>query len=206
MGEERWKRRVEKGRTLGGMVGSGVVSSKEGDSNGMWNALGGGKEKSNGEGHGQETWKGVKLTVPTDPSLAARAAAESGSGNFTFTATDDPDEELPPPLTDQQIQQYSSETSQMLESMSSTLDSALLAEQSLLEIASLQTSLITHLQTQTESINLLYDDAIGSVGEVERANVQLKKAKERGGSARLFLLVFLIGSSMALLFLDYYSS
>jgi syntaxin 18 len=40
---------------------------------------------------------------------------------------------------------------------------------------------------------------------VEKAHKELEKAKERSGEARVFLLVFLIGGSLTLLFLDWYS-
>jgi syntaxin 18 len=89
--------------------------------------------------------------------------------------------------------------------MQSQLDSVLSAEKSLLEISALQTELVRHLVQQTEMVEKLYDEAVGSVAEVGKANEQLKKAKQRGSEARFFLLVFLIGASMALLFLNWYA-
>jgi syntaxin 18 len=90
--------------------------------------------------------------------------------------------------------------------MESTLSSVLEAEKSLLEVSTLQTELIKNLAQQTELTDRLYEEAVGSVGEMGKANVQLKEAKRRGEEGRLFLLIFLIGASMALLFLDWYSS
>ena len=58
---------------------------------------------------------------------------------------------------------------------------------------------------QTEITDRLYDEAVGSVGDVGQANEQLKKAKQRNQDGRMFLLIFLLGASMALLFLDWYS-
>lgn len=88
--------------------------------------------------------------------------------------------------------------------MSSTLSSVLSAEASLLEISQLQSELIRHLAQQTEMVEQLYEDAVGSVAEVKRANEQLTKARERGKDGRLFLLIFILGASFSLLFLDWY--
>lgn len=107
-------------------------------------------------------------------------------------------------LSPQQMQALSTENADMLSAMQSTLNSVLQAETSLNDIAQLQSSLVAHLTSQAETIDRLYDDAIASVGDVERTNVELRKARERGGEARLMLLVFLIGSSLALLFVDWY--
>ena len=125
-----------------------------------------------------------------DPSAGLHGAIEPGL-----------EEQLPPEL----VQQLEQENNALLEHMESTLTSVLAAEKSLLEISQLQTELISHLVQQTELTDKLYDEAVGSVSEVGRANEQLKKAKERSGEARFFLLMFLIGASLALLFLDWYS-
>jgi syntaxin 18 len=108
-------------------------------------------------------------------------------------------------LSQEQLQQFESENNVLLEHMQSQLDSVLSAEKSLLEISALQTELVRHLVQQTEMVEKLYDEAVGSVAEVGKANEQLKKAKQRGSEARFFLLVFLIGASMALLFLNWYA-
>jgi syntaxin 18 len=181
MQEERGKIRDERGKSLGGMVAKEVVSS-------------------NGDAKGSNLWRTsntpINLTIPYKP-----ATTKSPS------ETDDPlatDASLQ--LSQAQIQQFSSENTEMLESMQTTLNTVLQAERSLLEISQLQTTLISHLASQTETIERLYDDANDAIGSVEQANTQLKEAKRSGRDARFFLLVFLIGASMALLFLDWYSS
>jgi syntaxin 18 len=108
-------------------------------------------------------------------------------------------------LSAAQLQQFESENNALLDHMQNQLDSVLAAEKSLLEISNLQTELVKHLAMQTEITDKLYDEAIGSVAEMGKATQQLKKAKERSGEARLFLLIFLIGASMALLFLNWYA-
>lgn len=114
-----------------------------------------------------------------------------------------------PPIEEQlsahQLQQFESENSALLEHMESQLSSVLAAEKSLLEISAMQTELVRHLVQQTEIIDRLYDEAVGSVSQMGKANKQLKQAKERSGEARLMLLVFLIGATLSLLFLNWYS-
>lgn len=109
-------------------------------------------------------------------------------------------------LSQEQIRTFESENNALLEHMSSTLSSVLSAEASLLEISQLQSELIRHLAQQTEMVEQLYEDAVGSVAEVKRANEQLTKARERGKDGRLFLLIFILGASFSLLFLDWYAT
>ena len=114
-------------------------------------------------------------------------------------------DDVEPDLTPAQIQQFQLENNALLDHMSSTLSSVLAAEKSLLEVSALQTELVSHLVQQTEMTDRLYDEAVGSVADVKGANVQLKRAAERGREGRMFLLIFLIGASLGLLFLDWYS-
>ncbi|WVQ63880.1 uncharacterized protein L199_002036 [Kwoniella botswanensis] len=109
-------------------------------------------------------------------------------------------------LSQEQIQQFENENNILLENMSSTLSTVLSAESSLLEISKLQNELIQHLTQQTEMIDQLYSEAIDSVGSMAKANEQLKKARDTNKESRVFLLVFLIGASLALLFLDWYAA
>ncbi|KAK6906048.1 hypothetical protein I203_100029 [Kwoniella mangroviensis CBS 8507] len=133
-------------------------------------------------------------TSSLDPHLAA-----SGIG-ITDSSTKQSE------LTESQIQQFENENNILLENMSSTLSTVLSAESSLLEISKLQNELIQHLTQQTEMIDQLYSEAIDSVGSMDKANEQLKKARDTNKESRVFLLVFLIGSSLALLFLDWYAA
>lgn len=177
--EERHKRREERSRTLGGQA------SREAAKLGSSSA------------HNPTTSSSkplFPLPAPTRPS------------NPSSTAAIPSDE---PPIEDQltaaQMQQFASENNALLEHMESKLSSVLAAEKSLLEISAMQTELVRHLASQTEITERLYEEAVGSVAEVGKANEQLKQARKRGEEGRLFLLVFLIGASMALLFLDWYS-
>jgi len=73
-----------------------------------------------------------------------------------------------------------------------------------MDISALQTELVQHLTQQTRLTDQLYEDVIATTSTVEKGNVQLKEAKRRGNDGRLFILVFLIGASLSLLFLHYY--
>lgn len=177
MQEERGRIRDERGRSLGGMVAKEVVSAN---------------------GDATRISAPINLTIPYKPRSKPNAA--------TAAADDDDALDTALDLSQSQIQQFASENNDLLESMQTTLNTVLQAERSLLEISQLQTTLIAHLASQTETIERLYDDANDAIGSVEQANAQLREAKQSGRDARFFLLVFLIGASMALLFLDWYSS
>ncbi|WWC73081.1 uncharacterized protein I206_107046 [Kwoniella pini CBS 10737] len=109
-------------------------------------------------------------------------------------------------LNEKQIQEFENENNILLENMSFNLNSILNAESSLLEISKLQNELLQNLNNQNELIDKLYEDAIGSLNQISGANEQLKKAKKRNQESRLFLLIFLLGASFALLFLDWYAA
>jgi len=186
MQEERGKIREERGRSLGGMLEKDFVGG------GLGNVLT--RRKLGGDG------KPIQLTIPTASFAKPTGNAKTSATDLEAKAGDNA-----VTLSEQQIQQFASENDTLLESMNSTLNTVLRAEKSLLEISQLQTTLIAHLATQTEAIELLYDEAIETVADLDRANSQLKKAKDRGKEGRLYLVIFLLIASLALLFLDWYS-
>lgn len=191
MQEERGKIREERGKSLGGMVDKGFVGG------GLGNVLT--RRRVGGDG------KPIQLTIPT-ASFARPTASKTSAVDLDHSGSSSSNnDDNAITLSDQQIQQFSSENDTLLESMNTTLNTVLRAEKSLLEISQLQSTLIAHLATQTEAIELLYDEAIETVADLDRANTQLKKAKERGKEGRLYLVVFLIMASLTLLFLDWYS-
>ncbi|BEJ15116.1 hypothetical protein CspHIS471_0408830 [Cutaneotrichosporon sp. HIS471] len=149
---------------------------------------------------GGATREAAQLQVAAERSngpMPAPAAA------LNITPADEP--AIEEQLSAHQLQRFESENNALLEHMESQLSSVLAAEKSLLEISAMQTELVRHLVQQTEIIDRLYDEAVGSVSEMGKANKQLKRAKERSGEARLMLLVFLIGATFSLLFLNWYS-
>jgi syntaxin 18 len=57
---------------------------------------------------------------------------------------------------------------------------------------------------QTELTDQLFEDAIATTATMEKGNEELREARRRGKDSRLYILVFLIGASLSLLFLHYY--
>lgn len=107
-------------------------------------------------------------------------------------------------LSQSQIQQFESESSALLQEANSALASIEKAQTSLLEISSLQSELAVHLTQQMELTDQLWEDSVMVSGRVDEGNKQLKEARERNKEGRLWLLVFLLGASFSLLFLEYY--
>ncbi|WVF65546.1 hypothetical protein IAT40_000274 [Kwoniella sp. CBS 6097] len=195
--EERFKRREERGRSLG------AGASLELASIGAKKHLTLPSTSTSGGKGGRKIPDGMIVDVH-DPAFTFNGSGDPHLGGIGII-----DPSSGPPvesqLTPAQIQQFESENNVLLDQMSTTLSSVLSAESSLLEISQLQSELIQHLSSQNEMIDQLYEDAIGSLGSLGDANEQLKKARERGKESRLFLIVFLLGASLGLLFLDWYA-
>jgi hypothetical protein len=88
-------------------------------------------------------------------------------------------------LSPEQLQLFESENSTLLNYYNDTLKQVTQAEKSVLEIASLQQTLVSHLATQGEMIEQLVTDAQNTDENVRRGNKELKKASERGSTAKL---------------------
>jgi syntaxin 18 len=183
--EERSRRREERGRSLGGQAAKEAARLRVGKTSNNSGWLGGIASGLSTSGSGSGNTNGNAAPAPIVPS-------------------DEPSIESQ--LSPSQLQALESENSALLENMESTLSSVLSAERSLLEISSLQTELVKNLVQQTEITDRLYEEAVGSVGEMKKAGQQLTQAKKRGEEGRMFLLIFLVGASMALLFLDWYAA
>ena len=136
-------------------------------------------------------------------SGAARDAMRIGLGeSLTLVKQEIEDDEIE--LSQSQILQFETENANILRSVQDMLESVHLAESRLLDISALQMELVTHLTRQTELTNQLYEDAISTTTTMEKANVQLRDTKRRSNDSRIFVLVFLVGASLSLLFLHYY--
>ncbi|KAF9006473.1 hypothetical protein BDQ17DRAFT_1351809 [Cyathus striatus] len=192
MQEERVKRHLERTRTLASGATREAQHIATGDT----------KSERTSDGSG---WLGTGTsslfasTLGTSPSLAN---AQPSSPTVDSYVSDDEDEEIE--LTSSQILQFESENANILRSVQDTLESVQQAESRLMDISALQMELVTHLTHQTELTDQLYEDAIATTSTVEKGNVQLKEARRRAKDSRLFILVFLIGASLSLLFLHYY--
>ncbi|KAF8471634.1 hypothetical protein DFH94DRAFT_768655 [Russula ochroleuca] len=161
---------------------------------------------------------GINATYATEP-------AEPGSSSWFGTASSalggswavhqrPPPEEMDLAISDDdeddvelsasQIQQFEAENAQILRSAEDSLAAVRQAEARLLEISALQAELVAQLTRQTEVSDQLYEDAIATSEMVDKGNIQLREARRRARDGRKWLLLFLIGASLSLLFLHYY--
>jgi syntaxin 18 len=193
------KRQLERSRTLG----SGAVREA---------LIMGVRERPvfvpQGEG-GKESWlERAPSSLASSPSTATLAKPSLRDPSRVaphpneVPSSDEEDEELE--LSQSQILQFETENASILRSAQDTFESVQLAESRLMEISTLQMELVTHLTRQTELTNQLFEDAIATTSTVEKGNMQLREAKRRAKDSRVFILVFLIGASLSLLFLHYY--
>jgi syntaxin 18 len=186
MQEERVRRETERTRTLG----SGVTRE--------WPDMSG---IAPGPTHpGSSSWFGSASSALG----ASWAVPQRPPPGDIDPATSDDDDEDDVELSASQIQQFEAENSQILRSAEDTLAAVQQAEARLLEISALQAELVAQLTRQTEVSDQLYEDAISTSEMVDKGNVQLREARRRARDGRKWLLLFLIGASLSLLFLHYY--
>jgi syntaxin 18 len=195
--EERVKRQLERTRTLGSSaareamaIGSRDVAQERKPTSDSW--LGGASSAF---------VSGIAATIG---SASNRPAATSKSLEPTLSTDESEDDEEEIELTQSQILQFEAENANILRSVQDTLESVQQAEARLMDISNLQMELVTHLTRQTEVTDQLYEDAIATTSTVEKGNVQLREARRRAKDSRIFVLVFLIGASLSLLFLHFY--
>ncbi|KAJ7276297.1 snare protein syntaxin 18/UFE1 [Mycena haematopus] len=200
MQEERVKRQLERSRTLGSgaareALNIGVdplINAEEPELAGGSSWLGGASSSL------------IAATIGApQPSEAHRPVPSTVKfGEIPPPSPEDDDDDIE--LSASQILQFETENANILRNVQDTLESVQQAESRLMDISALQAELVQHLTMQTVFTDQLYEDAIATTSTVEKGNVQLKEAKRRGNDGRLFILVFLIGASLSLLFLHYY--
>ncbi|KAE8144616.1 hypothetical protein BDV25DRAFT_171321 [Aspergillus avenaceus] len=87
-------------------------------------------------------------------------------------------------LSPEQLQLFEEENDGLIRYFEDALGKVQNAEKSLLEISSLQQTLVSHLSTQEEHINQMVSDAALTQTNVGRGNKELKKATERKSTAQ----------------------
>lgn len=203
MQEERVRRQTERSRTLGSTASQDIAAL----------GFGGPYVEISAAGSSSKSWLGeASATIASSFAStigAPRTRTDSLSSYQTDRgvkiATDDElDEDDDFELSSSQIQQFEQENANMLRTAQDTLATVQQAESRLLDISALQMELMAHLARQSEITDQLYEDAIATTATVEKGNLQLKEAKRRAKDSRLYILVFLIGASLTLLFLHYY--
>lgn len=197
MQEERVKRQLERTKTLGSGVAREAAILDRGESFVEVERPGG------GSGAG---WLASSVAATIGAPLPG-VSSRSPSQDILQPPLDDLDvdsDEEEIELSQSQILQFETENAHILRTVQDTLESVQLAESRLMDISALQMELVTHLTKQTELTDQLYEDAMTTTATVEKGNVQLREAKRRAKDSRLFILMFLIGASLSLLFLHYY--
>ncbi|ANB15691.1 hypothetical protein AWJ20_3330 [Sugiyamaella lignohabitans] len=128
---------------------------------------------------------------------------ENFETNISNVAHDTPEHSKPSlELSPQQVQLLEQENSSLLEELEVTHDKVKQAEQSMYEIAELQTSLATHLSSQNTKIQSLMDDAFKTSSDVSAANEQLASARSRNRRASKIIIYSSVSLGLVLLFYD----
>ncbi len=212
MQEERMKRQLERTRTLGsGATRDAVFLGSHPTNQTNTNIT----PPSPAESSASGSWLGNASNLassfaasigssasPFEPAYSASTIKPvmSAAGSDWMSETEEDELEL----SASQIQQFEEENANILQSVQDTLQSVQQAEARLMEISALQMELVVHLTKQTEQTEQLYEDAITTAATVEKGNEQLKEARRRARDGRKWILLFLIGASLSLLFLHYY--
>ena len=87
-------------------------------------------------------------------------------------------------LSPEQMQLFEKENNVLFEHLNDQLAKVTQAEKTVMEIGSLQQTLVGHLSVQGEMIGQLVDDASNTDENVRRGNKELKKASERSSTAK----------------------
>ena len=87
-------------------------------------------------------------------------------------------------LSKEQMQLFEEENRGLFEHLNDQLAKVTQAEKSLMEISSLQQTLVGHLSVQGEMIGQLVEDASNTDENVRKGNKELKKASERSSTAK----------------------
>lgn len=107
-------------------------------------------------------------------------------------------------LHQQQQHTLALENRDLLGMLRNDVDQARGLEQSVAKIGTLQRVFATKLSEQAEQISHIHHTIVGATDAVSRGNDQLAQAAAHGVDFRVFVLLFLLVCSFALIFLDNY--
>jgi len=145
----------------------------------------------------------------SSPSKAAAAAA-AASFDFASSAASpsSPSQQGQKQLQMQapRKQTANSATAALLAEISSQQRDVARAEATARELASLNRAFAGAVATQAEAIEALFKSALVSVANVERGNVQLRKANAAGAGARRWVFIALLVAALGILLADWLSS
>ncbi|KAJ3157928.1 hypothetical protein HDU89_000307 [Geranomyces variabilis] len=139
--------------------------------------------------------------------LHSRASSELLNQQHAADAglKEEDEEDVAERLTNRERMMLETANAEILESLEGSLDQVRRTTNALQEISSLHGRLAYEIQTQATAIDALYEEAWKTTDTVHRGNKQLVSAQRRFGTARLWVLIFLVVASAVLLFLDYYA-
>ncbi|DBA75224.1 TPA: hypothetical protein ACH3X1_010518 [Trebouxia sp. C0004] len=103
----------------------------------------------------------------------------------------------------QGLMQTESENRLLRHRLNTTQDQATGIESSLAEVAQLTELFTQQVMSQSEQIETLYDEAVAQTTNIEKGNVELKKAIKLSTSARKFTAVLMVVASLLILGFDW---
>ncbi|KAL2872513.1 uncharacterized protein BJX67DRAFT_369160 [Aspergillus lucknowensis] len=128
---------------------------------------------------------GASISAPSTYPDTGREVEQVPAGVGKGTVLDEAEvAAIEAELTPEQLQLFAEENDSMVRYYEDTLSKVQNAEKSLLEISSLQQTLVTHLSTQEEYIGQLVSDAANTETNIGRGNKELKRATERRSAAQ----------------------
>lgn len=144
----------------------------------------------------------------SSPSKAAAAAAASFDFASSAASPSSPSQQGQKQLQMQapRKQTANSATAALLAEISSQQRDVARAEATARELASLNRAFAGAVATQAEAIEALFESALVSVANVERGNVQLRKANAAGAGARRWVFIALLVAALGILLADWLSS
>ena len=136
---------------------------------------------------------------PTEPNGEVYGNMDTRGTSLNPALEAEQDAAIRAQLTPEQLQLFEEENLSLINHYNDMLSKVTQAEKSVLEIADLQTQLIGELARQGDMLEQMVDEAQGTDENVRKGNKELKKASERGSTAKWFfwasvyLSGFLIG-------------
>ncbi|KAK5467462.1 syntaxin ufe1 [Exophiala xenobiotica] len=131
--------------------------------------------------------KGVRASRELTSMATGREAYgnQDQRGHDEYKPWNDPSQGGELELSAEQLQLFEEENKGMFEHFNHQMAKVTQVEKNLMEISSLQQTLVGHLSVQGEMIGNLVTDAANTDVNVRKGNRELKKASERGSTARL---------------------
>lgn len=167
------------------MVEKRVEREREKEKSVLWKMTGGSIPLSPRAHTSAEDMASSTGSIKSNDSASFKNSYANKNNTSLNPSTEEEDRSIESLLTPQQLQLFAQENNSLLRHYSDTLSKVQHAEKSLLEISSLQQTLVSHLSVQGEMIEQLVTDAVDTDENVRGGNKQLKRASERKSTARL---------------------